>query len=140
MKQFIWNLVKWMWVILASYAYVLYFTYKLSANQTMVWVCTASVTLAASYGFLSGYRLGTNNVLGEFIPNSEISEINYNQWLFAAWTILSVGIIIPAYNYRPAWAIVATSLLVLGVVVAVAITYCAGRHFYTFLHDGLMDY
>lgn len=140
MKQFIWNLVKWMWVIVASCSYILYFTDKLSANLTMMWVGTTSIVLAASYGFLSGYRLGSSDALGEFIPNSEISKINYNQWLFAAWTVLSLGIVIPAYNYRPAWTIVATSLLVFGVVVAVAFTSWAGRHFHSVIHEGLMDF
>lgn len=135
MKQLFWNISKLLWVIVACYGYVLHYNGEMGAELTMVWVGSVSVALAAVYSFLSAYRLGPSTELGEFIPKSEIAEFNPNQWLFRAWTVLSLAIILPAYHYRPIWVIIAPVLLVFALMVTISLLSLLGRHYHRMIQD-----
>ncbi len=130
LKQLLWNSVKLVWVMVATVGYWLHFTDRLDARLTTLWVTLSSLSLAAVYSFLSAYRLGPSKELGEFLPKSEIAEFNPNQWLFGAWLLLSLGIALPAYHYRPAWVIIAPSLLAGALLLTIGLLAVLGRSYH----------
>lgn len=130
MKQLLWNFAKLAWTVVAVVGYIFYFKGSMGVAATIVWIALASVTLAAVYAFLSAYRLGPSTELGEFLSKSEVAEFNPNQWLFRAWVVLSLGIILPAYHYQPVWVIVAPALLAGSLILTIAIMATLGRHYH----------
>lgn len=127
MKQLLWNLMKLLWACVMPIGIGGYVLGTLSAKASIIWISVCSVVLAGIYGFLSAYRLGPGEYQGEFLGESEIAEFNPNQWLFRAWCIFSLSIVVPAYQLKPHFAIVIPTLLVLALVIVISLASIFGR-------------